>query len=59
MFAHIVEHSIELLDFKMNDELLEQRKKLSQHFCEAFAKYVQRSITEQEEELRDNQYKAD
>lgn len=59
LLAYVVEHSIELLDFKMNDKLLEQRKKLSQHFCEAFAKYAQRSITEREEELSDSQHKAD
>ncbi len=59
LFAYIVEHSIELLDFKMNDRLLEQRKKLAQRFSEALAKGVQRRITDREEELRDAEHKAD
>jgi hypothetical protein len=59
LLAYIVEQTIELLDFKMNDKLLEQRRKLAQQFCEAFAKYVQRSVTEREEELRDSRHKAD
>lgn len=59
LLAYIVEHSIDLLDFKMNAKLLEQRKKLSQHFCEAFSKAVQRRIAGQEEELKDAERKAE
>jgi len=59
LLVYIIEHAIELLDFKMNDELLEQRKKLAQRFCEAFAKGVQKRIASQEEELKDAGHKAD
>jgi hypothetical protein len=59
LLAYIVERAIELLDFKMSDKLLEQSEKLSQQFCEAFARGVQRRINDREEELRDSQQKAD
>lgn len=59
LLVYIIEHAIELLDFKMNDGLLEQRKKLARRFCEAFAKGVQKRIASQEEELKDAEHKAD
>lgn len=59
LFAYIVEHSTGLVDFKMSDKLLEQRKKLAQRFSEALTKGVQRRITDREEELRDSQHKAE
>ena len=59
LLSHIVERSIELLDFNMNDQLLGQRKKLAQRFCEAFAKGVQKRIASQEEELKDAEHKAE
>jgi len=59
LLAYIIEHSIELLDFKMNDKLLKQRRKLAQRFCEAFAKGVQKRITEKEGDLKDDERKAE
>lgn len=59
LLAYIVEHSIELLDFKMSDKLLKQRSKLAQRFCEAFAKGVQKRITEKEGDLKDDERKAE
>jgi len=59
ILAHITERSVELLDFKMSDKLLEQRRKLAQGFCEAFAKGVRKRIAEKEEELRESERNAD
>ncbi len=59
LLAHIIEHSVELLDFKMSEKLLQQRKKLAQRFCETFAKGVEKRITEQEDDLKESQRKAE
>ena len=59
LLAYIIEHSVELLDFKMSEKLLEQRRKLAQRFCEAFAKGVDKRITEQEEDLKESQRQAE
>ena len=58
LLAHIIEHSVELLDFKMSEKLLQQRKKLAQRFCETFAKGVEKRITEQEGDLKDSEHEA-
>jgi len=58
LLAYIIEHSVELLDFKMSEELLQQRRKLAQRLCEAFAKGVEKRITEQEEDLKDSEHEA-
>jgi len=58
LLAYVIEHSIELLDFKMNEKLLEQRKKLAECFCVAFAKGVQDRVSENEENLRNSERDA-
>ena len=59
LLSHIIERSIDLLDFKMNGKLLEQRRKLAQNFCQTFAAGVQKRIREQEEDLRDCKNKSE
>jgi hypothetical protein len=59
LLAYIIERSIELLDFKMTDKLLEQRRKLAQKFCETFAKGVEKRINEKEEDLKERQHQAE
>ncbi len=58
ILSYIIERSIELLDFKMTDKLLEQRKELAQRFCEAFAKGVRDKITEKEDNLNNGEREA-
>jgi len=59
LLSYIIEHSVELLDYKMNGKFLAQRRKLAQHFCETFSQGVKKRIIQQEEELRDSERKAD
>jgi len=59
LLAYVIQRAIDLLDFSMTEKLLEQREKLSQRFCEAFAGGVKRRISEREEELQDGKHKAD
>jgi len=58
LLAYIIEHSIDLLDFKMSDKLLEQRKRLAESFCESFAKTVQKRLTQKEDELNEIEHDA-
>lgn len=59
LLAYIVERSIELLDFKMTDELLEQRRRLAERFCDTFVKAVEKQFTEQQEQFKDSEAKAE
>jgi hypothetical protein len=58
ILSYIIERSVELLDFKMTDKLLEQRKKFTERFCSAFAKGIQDRITEKEGNLQDGERDA-
>jgi len=59
LLSYIIEHSVELLDYKMNGKFLAQRRKLAQHFCETFSQGVKKRIIQQEEELRDFERKSE
>ena len=59
LLAHIVERSIGLLDFKMDGKLHQQRQKLVKSFCQAFARGVQKRITEREWELREKERESE
>ncbi len=54
LLSYIIEQSIELLDFKINSKLLQQRRKLAKHFCQTFARNVQSRILERKKELMYN-----
>jgi len=58
ILAYVIEKSVALLDFRMNGKLLEEREKLSQSFCQSFAKFLQKRIYQREEELTDGERKA-
>ena len=59
LLSYIIEQSISLLNFKMSSKLLKQRMKLARNFCQAFARCVQKRITDQEKEMRDNEDKSE
>ncbi|MDO8303993.1 MAG: hypothetical protein Q7T18_12215 [Sedimentisphaerales bacterium] len=59
ILASIAEKAVELLDFNVDDKLLERRDELAQSFCHAFAAGVRQRATERQTDLRNSQRAAD
>ena len=59
IFAYIVEKAVPLLDFKVDQKILDHRNELMASFCQAFATNVKQRMTERQNDLRNSQRAAD
>lgn len=58
ILAYVIEQSIELLDFRMTEELLERRKKFMESICDYYAKTVVSKLKEAESNFNELEQKA-
>ena len=59
ILAHIVEKAVGMLDFKVDQNILDHRNELMASFCRSFAAGVRQRTTERQNDLRNSQRAAD
>ena len=59
ILAHIIEKAVGMLDFKVDQNILDHRNKLMASFCRSFAAGVRQRTTERQNDLRNSQRAAD
>ena len=59
VLAHIIEKVVDLVDFNVDDKILEHRNDLMQSFCQAFTANVKQRVTERQTDLKNSQRAAD
>ena len=59
ILAYIIEKAVDLLDFNVDEKIIDRRDEMAKSFCQAFASNVKQRITERQNDLRNSQRAAD